>query len=204
VSPGSIGREFAGVRLLHDVAVEDRAQPEVGRVELGGGHELGAEREEPVLALDAQHRAAVGVAEVVQADVVGARVAGDVGQRVGLGRAVHAAADHDGQLALVVEELRAGRAANHSAMAVERGRRLHEERGLRRDPRGVLLDAAAVREVDGDDLRRLGGSEVRGRRLLDPRPVVEHDRVAFAAPPGRLAGMEDTEPPVGLGRLHGG
>ena len=47
------------------------------------------------------------MAEVVQADVVGGRVAGDIVERLGLGHAVHGAADHRGHLALVVQEERA-------------------------------------------------------------------------------------------------
>ena len=74
--------EVARGRLLDDVAVQVGAEREVGRVELGRGDELRAEREEAVLPLDAQHRAAVGVPEVVHADVVRAGVAGDVGERV--------------------------------------------------------------------------------------------------------------------------
>ena len=45
-------------------------------------------------------------------------------------------------------------------MAVQRRRRLHEVRRLGGRARGVLLDPAAVGEVDGDDLRRLHGREV--------------------------------------------
>ena len=213
VSPGSIGRELAGVpvrstspglerdqprqvgelvgdaeqqvarvRLLDDLAVEVRAQREVGGVELGRGDELRAERQEAVLALDAQHRAAVGVAEVVQADVVGARVPGDVVERLGLADALQRVADHDRELALVVEEARARGAADIAAVAVERRRRLHEVRRLRRDPRGVLLDAAAVRQVDGDDLRRRRGREVARLGLGDALAVVEHDLALRRAP----------------------
>ena len=46
----------------------------------------GPDRAQRVGALDAQHRAGIGVAEVVQAVVVGDRVAGDVGARVGRAR----------------------------------------------------------------------------------------------------------------------
>ena len=72
-------------------------------MEVPVGHEAGSERAERVGALHAQHRARVGVAEVVQPVVVADRVAADV--RAGLvGRDVAAAlADHDADLALVVQ-----------------------------------------------------------------------------------------------------
>ena len=73
--------QVGGRTLLDDLAVQVGADLEVGRVELGGGHQLRADRAEAVLALDPQHRAAVGVAEVVEADVVGRGVAGDVVER---------------------------------------------------------------------------------------------------------------------------
>ena len=73
------------------------------------GTSSGPEREEPVLALDAEHRAAVGVPEVVHPHVVRARVARDVDERLVERDALHAAADDDRELALVVEEPRAAR-----------------------------------------------------------------------------------------------
>ena len=127
-------------------------------------HELGAEREEAVLSLDPQHRAAVGVAEVVHPDVVRARVAGDVVEHLVDRDALHPPADDDRELALVVEEPRALRHPDRAAVAVQRRRRLDEVRRLGRRPGGVLLDARAVRQVDGEDLRRLGRREIRARR----------------------------------------
>ncbi len=52
-------------------------------VEVPVGDEARTERTERVGALHAQHRAGVGVAKVVQAEVVGDGVAGDVVRRVG-------------------------------------------------------------------------------------------------------------------------
>ena len=51
------------------------------------------------------------MAEVVQADVVGGRVSGDVVETASIGDALHPPPDHDGELALVVEKARAARAA---------------------------------------------------------------------------------------------
>ena len=79
--------------LLHGLAVHDGAEREARRVELRSGHELRAHGEEAVLPLDPQHRPPVGVAEVVQPDVVGRQVARDVVERLVLRDALHAAAD---------------------------------------------------------------------------------------------------------------
>ena len=73
----------AGVALLDLLAVDEGADGEVVGIELGGVDQAGTERAEPVLALDPQHRAAVDVAEVVDAEVVGDGVAGDVVERLG-------------------------------------------------------------------------------------------------------------------------
>jgi hypothetical protein len=98
---------------------------------------------EGVRALDAQHRAGVGVAEVVQAVVVADGVAGDVVARL-LGRDVAAgAADDDDDLALVVEPLAALGPDDRALVAVERRDRLVEVRRRRRELRHELLRAAS-------------------------------------------------------------
>jgi hypothetical protein len=191
-----------GGRLLHEPLVHVRAEGEVGGVELRRRHELGSEREEPVLPLDPQHRAAVGVAEVVHPDVVGARVAGYMVEHLVNRHALHSPTDDDRELALVVEEACALRHPDRSTVAVECRRRLHEVRRLGRCSGGVLLDARAVREVDREDLRRLGRREVQHVALRDPRPVVEHDRVAVGPAPARLAVELDAD--AALADLKGG
>ncbi len=135
--PAQVGQQIGdrpdqvgGRALLDDRAVQERAEVEVGRVEVGRRGERGADRAEAVLALHPQHRAAVGVAEVVQADVVCGGVAGHVAERLGLGHAVHPPPDDRGHLALVVQEARAARAPQHAAVPVQRRRRLHEVRRL--------------------------------------------------------------------------
>ena len=190
-APDEVGR----AALLDDLAVEKRAQLEVGRIELIGRDELGAERAESVLPLDPQHRAAVGVAEVVQSDVVGDRVAGHVVEHPVDPDPVHRLADHHGQLALVVEKARAARAADDPAMAVETGRRLEEVGGLGRDARGVLLDPAVRGQVHGEDLARGRGREIARVGLGHGAPVVEHDHVPVAMTPGgRAAGVDPDLP----------
>ena len=89
--------------LLDLLAVDERAHGQVLGVDVRGVDHDGAERAEAVLALDPQHRAAVGVAEVVDAPVVGDGVSGHVIERVLDGRLRAAPADDDGDLALVVE-----------------------------------------------------------------------------------------------------
>ena len=79
------------------------------------GHEPGAEGAQGVGALHAQHRAGVGVAEVVQPVVVGDRVAGDVVAGVVVAHVPAGAADDDGDLALVVEPLAVRRPHDRAA-----------------------------------------------------------------------------------------
>jgi len=101
--------------------------------------------------------------------------------------AARMAADHGGQLPLVVEEVRARRAPEHPPMTVERRRRLHEVGRLRGRACRVLLDAATVGQVDGDDLGGLRRREVVSLGLGRPVPRVEHDLPPLAPPPRRLA-----------------
>ena len=140
--------QIGGRPLLHDLAVEVRADAEVGRVEVRRDGQAGADRAEAVLALHTQHRAAVGVAEVVQPDVVRRRVAGDVVERVGL-RHARASAGRSRPPPRPRSSGSGRRAggAGPPPVAVQRRRRLHEVRRLGRRPRRVLLDAAAVGQV---------------------------------------------------------
>jgi hypothetical protein len=94
------GREPpAGARL--------RAGGRADAAEVPAGDQTGAERAEGIAALDPQHRPGVGVTEVMQAEVVGDGVTGDIAGRI---RGIDVAAgppDHDGDLALIVEPLAA-------------------------------------------------------------------------------------------------
>src|SRR5258708_11064272 len=82
-----------------------------------------------VRALDPQHRAGVGVPEVVQPEVVGDRVPGDVVARLRGRHAPAGAADHDGHLALVLEVLAVRGPYHRAAVAVRLGYRLVEALG---------------------------------------------------------------------------
>ncbi len=193
---GDAEQQVVRSRLLHQVAVQVRADREVGRVEVGGGNELGTEREEAVLPLHAEHRPAVCVAEVVHPDVVRARIARDVRQDVVDRHTLHPPPDDDGQLALVVEKPRVLGHPDRPAVAVQRRGRLDEVGRLGRRPRGVLLHARAIREVDGEDLRRLGRREVESVRLRELGAVLESDRVARRMTPPRHALDLDPNAPL--------
>ena len=93
----------------------------------------------------------------MEANVVGGRKTGHV--LVDLFRldAFHLTTDDDGDLALVVEKTRAVGAANLAKVAVQRRWWLHEVRRLRWRLGLVLGEAGLVRQVDGEDLRGLGG-----------------------------------------------
>ena len=97
--------------FLDELAVPERADRQIVRIDVVRVDERRPERAEPVLSLDPQHRAAVGVAKVVDAPVVGDGVAADVAKGVAHGGAEAALADDDGDLALVVEEAAAARGA---------------------------------------------------------------------------------------------
>ena len=179
-------------RLLHDLAVEIGAQRVRRRVELGGRHELGPERQEAVLPLHAQHRAAVGVAEVVQADVVRAGVAGDVVERlVDSGTPFIRRPIDDRKLALVVEEPAAARAAGSTPrcpFSADGGFMKYDGAlGIRAR---YSSTAAAVAQVDGEDLARR--DRARGRRLGlgDARPSVEHHELAPSSRPQQRFAVE--------------
>ncbi len=130
-----------------EVPVCDEAWPE------------GAER---VRALDPQHRTGVGVPEVMKPEVVGDGVSGDVVGGIALGDVEGGFADHDGYLALEVEVFAPLRPDYVSQMRVE-GRRWLVEIGRRRWELGhEFVDPASIREVGGDDLRRLDGWQIGG------------------------------------------
>jgi hypothetical protein len=185
-----------GVPVLHRFAVHERPQNQIVRVDVAGVDHHRAERTEPILALDAQHRAAVGVAEVMDAPVVGDRVATDIVECLVKPNAVAAASDHDRDLTLVIEESAAWRPAHHGEMPGDRRGRLHEVGRLARHTSHlVFLRARAIGEVGGEDLARrhrrqpafdftdfyfsaVGRDRVAIERALD-RPAVVLDPYPF-------------------------
>ena len=124
--------------LLH-LAIDDRANALV--VEVPVSNEPGADRSQGVGTLHAKHGTGVGIAEVMKAVVVADRVAGDVVARF-VGRDVAAGlADHDDDLALVVQPLAAIRTNNRAVVRVERRDGLVEVRRCWRELRHELLRA---------------------------------------------------------------
>src|SRR4029077_12401563 len=93
----------------------------------GGGRDDGRpHRREAVAALGSEVGALVGVAQVVDAEVVGGGDAGDGGPGVVGAHPADAAADDQGDLALVGEEFGAGRAFDRSAGGTHRAAGLEE------------------------------------------------------------------------------
>ena len=182
--------------FLGQLAVDVRADGEVVRIDFARVHEHGPERAEAVLPLDPEHRAAVGVAEVVNAPVVRDRVAADVGEGLTHRRAETPLADDDGDLALIVQEAAPGRACDRCAVRRDGARRLQEIRGLDRQPCHAVLDgSAAVREVRGHDLGRGDRREVARLVGCDRRSVLEPDGRAERRSPDRGAVDLDAHAP---------
>ena len=131
---GDAEDHLRGVGVLQQLAVDLRGHAQVLRVvDLD---ELGPERAEGVQALGA-HPLDVGELQVARGDVVGDRVAADVGERVLLGDVARFAVDHDRQLDLPVDAL--GQPAGDPdlvAVADHRRRELaeHERLGRRLHP----------------------------------------------------------------------
>src|SRR5215217_977536 len=130
----------------------------------------------------------------MQPHVVGGRVAADAREGIFFRDALHSAPDDDRELALVVEELRPPRTPEHAAVPIEGRRRLYEVRWLRRRARRVLVYAAAVGQVDREDLGRLRRRQILGLRLRDPSPPLQDDLFPLEPTPRRLASVQDPYP----------
>ena len=140
-------------RVLHDVAVQDRADPERVRIADVGGRDERADRAERVRRLAARPLA-VAELEVARGDVVRDDVAGDRLERVLLRDALHGRADHDAELGLVVALRHERRDHDRIAGPDQRGRELREEERRRRELGSLLLRVILVVEPDADDLAR--------------------------------------------------
>ena len=185
-------------RLCHGPIHEslDRLVPKVPVV-----HQTRPDRTERVGALHSQHRARVGVAEVVEPVVVGDGVPPDVITGFAVCDVAADTADHDCDLTLIVQEPAPLRSRHRRTMGVECGRRLVEVRRRGRKLRHELGDPARVVEVTGDDFRRCHGRQVSrsGRLYFEPvmafeqrtvpgdvnRCVVDEDSAIFGHLPSR-------------------
>ena len=87
-------------------------------------------------------------------------------------------ADHDRDLALVVQVAAARRPDHVAAVRVQRARRLVEEGGRRAERRLELRAAALVVQVDADDLRRLTGGRCTASSMGSRRPSSRDELVA--------------------------
>ncbi len=183
---------LVGGAVLREPAVDIGAQPLA--VEVPAGDESRAERGHRVRALDAQHRPGIGVAEVMQPEVVGDRVAGD--KVAGLCRRDTAAGtpDHDRDFALVVEVAAVGRADHGAAVPHQRRDRLVEVRRRSRQRRAKLGDPAVMVQMHRDDLGRHDRRQVHGVRRGDPPAISGEEVVAFAA--HLHDGSVEQDPPV--------
>ena len=197
--PGDVGdqvvhvpRHLVGGPVLHHGAVDVGAQPLAA--EVPAGDQPGAERRHRVRALHPQHGTGVGVAEVVQAEVVRDRVARDVVPGLLRGDAPAGAADHDGDLALVVQVLAPGGPDHGAAVAQQRRDRLVEVGGRGGQPGAELRDPAGVVQVHRHDLGRHARRQVHRFGHGHPAPVPGHQ---FVPVPHDLdAGAVQQDPPV--------
>src|SRR5215211_5126993 len=132
--------------------------------------------------------------EVVQPNVVGARVATDVREGILFRYPLHPAPDDNGELALVVEKAGSARSPYGPTVPVQRRRRLREIRRFGRRPRRILLDAAAVGQVDGEDLGRLHRRKILGLSLRDAPPAIQNDVLPIEPAPRRATFVQDPYP----------
>ena len=182
------------------VPLTRRRDPLVAEVPVGD--DARTDRAQGVRALDAQHRAGVGVTEVVQAEVVGDRVPGDVRSRLVTGDVSACAPDHDRDLAFVVEPLAAIRPHHRASMAVERTDRLVEVGRSRRQLGHELVDPTPVVEVNADDLGRHDRSEMGGG-LGSDGATITGDEVVTQDGDRRRVAVEQDSAVLGHGWLPG-
>jgi hypothetical protein len=160
--PGDVGDDVgegeeqvvAADRLLRELAVDPGPQANPLRVDRPGVEQPRPEGGIPVDALGPDVGPAVGVPQVVDAEVVGRGHPAHVLPGVRGGHPARPGADDERDLALERQELAPRRAEHRVAVGREGAWRLEEVRG----PQGqaaALHRPAAVAQVHGDDLRRL-------------------------------------------------
>ncbi len=157
--------------LLHDLAVQVGAQGLQSDVD--AADQAGPDWAVTVLTFHPQHRTGIGVAKVVQADIVRRHESGNVVPYVVGLDVAHRPGHDDSDLALVVEVLAVGGAIHDPPMGIERRQRLLEV-GRRGEGLGPELDSTAVVvEMDAQDLGRVTGRHVTGTSLVEAPTVVE-------------------------------
>src|SRR5439155_4203969 len=146
---------LVGVPRLRGRAIDPRLDRLV--VEVPVVHEARSEWAQGVRALHTEHRARIGVAEVVEAEVVRDREAADERPDVVRADVLRLPTDHDGDLAFVVEETAPWRPHHFATVRVQRRDRLVEIRRSLAELHLELRPTTLVVQVDADDLRRLDG-----------------------------------------------
>jgi hypothetical protein len=127
--PGYVGDDVgereqqvvAADRVLPELAVDPRPQRDALRVDRAGVEQGRAERGEPVDALGPDVGPLVGVAQVVDAEVVGGGHPAHVRPRVGRADPDRPGPDHQRDLALEREQLAPGRPPHRLAVGRQRG-----------------------------------------------------------------------------------
>ncbi len=173
------------VAVLAGLAVDGGGDALVSEVPVR--HKTGADGAQGVAALNPQHGARIGVTEIVEAVVVCHAVTGDVVARF-VRRDVAAGPAHDdGDLAFVVQPLTALWSNDVGTVAAERGDRLLEVGGSRRQLGHELVDTADVVQVDADDLCRLGWSKVDRAVHIDVSTVAGDESFTVPGHLGRVS-----------------
>ena len=157
--PGQVGDDVAeaeqhvlrGPGVLGQFPVDPGAQAQLGQLDAPGIDQPRADRGEAVDALGPHVGAAVGVAQVIDAEVVGGRDLVYVIPPVSRADVAGAAADDQRHLALEGQQFAAGRAGYRIAAFGQRGGGL-EEIGRPGRHRAAFCRAAAVADVHRDDL----------------------------------------------------
>ncbi len=167
-SPGSKRHEFAdigdqcgdpenhprGRAGLHPRAVQIERQIETLRVgDLIGGDQPGPQRSERIVALGLDPFARTAFLQTPLGDVVADRVARDIVQRVGLGDALRARADHHGKLDLVVHPLEALGRKHRIVWPRDARACLGEHDGHFGDRHAGLLGMVPVVQADAEKFR---------------------------------------------------
>ena len=113
-------RHLTHAPFLHNFAVKVRADRLLANVD--AAHNAGANRTEAALAFDAQHRARIGISEILRAYIVGRCESGQTFPHFARRDIAHWLADNRGDLPFIIQILAVGRVVEKAAMRVERGR----------------------------------------------------------------------------------
>ena len=178
--PGQVGDDVAEAEqhvpgrpgILGQVPVDPGAQPDRGRVDGAGVDQPRAERGEAVDALGPHVGTAVGVPQVVHAEVVRGGDPGHVLPAVRAADPAGAAADDQRHLALEGKQFAAWRPGDRITAPGERGGGL-EEIGRPGGCRAAFGRTAAVAEVHRDDLAGNALQGSHGAEIIYECPAVE-------------------------------